>query len=75
MLRHFFPIFPSTFSLSDLQFHTDTHNSRVDIVMPQADDYIDSAIDADKEYMYFVGSGTPPTVCYIHFSLSQSYNG
>jgi len=26
--------------------------------------YIDSAIDADQEYIYFMGSATPPSACY-----------
>ena len=27
--------------------------------------YIDSAVDADQEYIYFMGSETPPSACYI----------
>jgi len=26
--------------------------------------YIDSAVDADQGYMYFMGSATPPSACY-----------
>jgi len=29
--------------------------------------YIDSAVDADQEYIYFMGSATPPSSCYAHF--------
>jgi len=28
--------------------------------------YIDSAIDADEEYIYFIGSATPSSACYAH---------
>jgi len=29
--------------------------------------YIDSAVYADQEYIKFMGSATPPSVCYTHF--------
>jgi len=29
-------------------------------------DYIDSAVDADQELIYFMGSATPPSTCYTH---------
>jgi len=29
--------------------------------------YNDSAVDADQEYIYFMGSATPPSAYYGHF--------
>lgn len=34
--------------------------------------YRDSTVDADSDYIYFVGSAAPPSVCYIDFRLAQS---
>jgi len=28
--------------------------------------YIDLAVDADQEYIHFMGSATPPSACYTH---------
>jgi len=28
--------------------------------------YIDSAVDAEQEYIYFMGSAMPPSSCYAH---------
>lgn len=35
--------------------------------------YIDSIVDADYEYIYFVGSATSPSACYI-YKYSVNYN-
>jgi len=34
--------------------------------------YIDSAVDADQEYIYFMGSATHPSACYAHLHKRNS---
>lgn len=46
------------YSLLDLCFYTDGQTGR------QTDGRIDSSVDADSEYIQFIGSEMPPSGCY-----------
>ena len=51
----------SSYILSDLGSHIDGHG------------FIDSPVDADREYIYFIGSEMLPSSCYIHFNMYNVY--
>jgi len=53
----------SSYSLWDLDIKRDRRTDR----QAEGHGYIDSAVDADQAYIYFMGSVTPPSACYAHF--------
>lgn len=61
---------PRSYSLGLLGCYTDGQTDR----WRDEHGYIGSAIDGYSEYIFFVGSSTPPSAFYIYFQLSQSIN-